>query len=116
MLLSVSSEAASMIQELLNKGKKNAITSEDLMRTCHFDSKRELTMQIAKERAAGAVICSTISGHGGYYLPQSREEVKEFINSMSSRAENTFKAITAAREYLKQIDGQISLDIEQKKE
>lgn len=55
-----------------------------------------------------------ISGPGGYYLPGSREEVAEFINSMSNRAKNTFKAVKAAREYLKQIDGQQALELEEK--
>ena len=49
-------------------------------------------------------------------MPQSREEVQEFIESMSNRAKNTFKAVTAARKYLKQIEGQESLDIDQGKE
>lgn len=105
-----------MIEEMLNRGKGNAITTENLMRVCHFENRRDLTMQIARERAAGAVICSTTSGQGGYYLPQSREEVQEFINSMSKRAKNTFKAVTAARKYLKQIEGQESLDIGHEKE
>lgn len=105
-----------MIAELLNKGKENAITTESLMRACNFDNKRDLTMQVAKERAAGALICSRTSGQGGYYLPRSREEVQEFIESMSNRAKNTFKAVTAARKYLKQIEGQESLDIDQGKE
>ena len=102
-----------MVEELLNRGKENAITTGELMRACYLKHRRDLTTQIARERAAGALICSTTSGQGGYYLPESRAEVVEFINSMSNRAENTFKAITAAREYLKQIDGQMSLDIGQ---
>lgn len=105
-----------MVEELLNRGKENAITTDELMRACHLEHRRDLTMQIAKERAAGALICSTTSGQGGYYLPESREEVAEFINSMSNRAKNTFKAVKAAREYLKQIDGQMSFDNEQEGE
>lgn len=101
-----------MVNELLNRGKENAITTEELMRACHLEHRRDLTLQIAKERAEGALICSTTSGQGGYYLPQSRDEVAEFINSMSNRAKNTFKAVKAAREYLKQIDGQMSLEVE----
>ena len=105
-----------MVEELLNRGKENAITTDELMRACHLEHRRDLTMQIARERAAGALICSTTSGQGGYYLPESREEVAEFINSMSNRAKNTFKAVKAAREYLKQIDGQMSFDNEQEGE
>jgi len=99
-----------MVSELLNRGKENAVTTEELLRACHFENRRELTLQIANERAAGALICSRTSGKGGYYLPADRAEVQDFINSMSSRARNTFKAVKAAREYLKQIDGQMSLE------
>lgn len=109
-------EVFAMVKELLRKGKCNAITTGELMKTCHLASRRDLTAQIAKERAAGAIICSTTSGQGGYYLPDNRGEVIEFINSMNNRALNTFRAITAAREYLEQIDGQISLEIEQERE
>ena len=99
-----------MVEELLNRGKENAITTEELMRACNMGNRRDLTLQVAHERAAGALICSTTSGHGGYYLPNSREEALEFIESMSRRAKNTFKAIKAARMYIKQIDGQMSIE------
>lgn len=105
-----------MVEELLDKGKENAITTAELMRACNLEHRRDLTIQIARERAAGALICSTTSGQGGYYLPESRAEVVEFINSMSNRAKNTFRAVRAAREYLKQIDGQISLGMEPEEE
>lgn len=98
-----------MVEELLSEGKENARTTEELVRACGFSNKRDLTIQIAKERAAGAIICSTTSENGGYYLPATRSEVEEFVNSMSNRAKNTFKAIHAAREYLKQIDGQMDM-------
>jgi len=97
-----------MVEELLSKGKENARTTEELMRACNFSHKRELTQQIARERAAGAIICSTTADNGGYYLPATRAEVAEFVDSMSNRAKNTFKAVRAARKYLKQMDGQTS--------
>lgn len=100
-----------MVEELLNMGKEKALTTDELMRACHLEHRRDLTLQIARERAAGALICSTTSGQGGYYLPKNRAEVVEYINSMSSRAKNTFRAIKAARNYLKQIDGQMILEI-----
>lgn len=105
-----------MVNELLNKGKSNAITTEELVRACHFRNSRELTIQIAREREEGALICSKTSGQGGYYLPESREEVIDFINSMSNRAKNTFKAVKAARRYLEQIDGQQEFNLEATKE
>lgn len=99
-----------MVNELLNRGKENAITTEALMKACCMEHRRDLTLQIAKEREAGVLICSTTTGKGGYYLPGNKAEVVEFINSMSNRARNTFKAVKAARAYLNEIDGQISMD------
>ena len=101
-----------MVSELLNKGKENAITTKELMEKCNFPSNRELTAQVSRERAAGVLICSKTSGHGGYYLPKNREEIVEFINSMSSRAKNIFSTLKYAKEYLNQIDGQITMDMD----
>lgn len=97
-----------MVQEKLQRGKEKAITSVELVKLCGFTSKRELQLQIARERADGAIICSTTVGQGGYYLPQDKEEVREFIKSMTSRAKQTFNSIKSARKYMEQIDGQMS--------
>lgn len=99
-----------MVQELLSRGKGNAVTTEELMRACNFSSKRELTQQVAKEREEGAIICSTTSGNGGYFLPKSREEIREFVNSMDRRAKNTFKAVKNARKILNETDGQMNMN------
>ncbi len=99
-----------MVHEKLQRGKENAITSLELMKLCGFHDKRTLQMQISRERAEGIVICSTTVGQGGYYLPQDKEEVREFIKSMTNRAKKTFNAIKSARKYMAQMDGQISLD------
>ena len=44
-----------MVSELLKKGKENAMTTKELMEICHLSSKRELTTQVARERAAGVL-------------------------------------------------------------
>ena len=46
-------------------------------------------------------------------MPKDREEIVEFIDSMGNRAKNTFKTLKFAREYLRQVDGQIELEMEQ---
>lgn len=103
-----------MVQELLSRGKENARTTEELMKACNFSNKRELTQQVARERAAGAIICSTTSGNGGYYLPQNRDEIRSFVNSMDRRAKNTFKAVKNARKILQETEGQMDLyDLEE---
>lgn len=99
-----------MVQEKLQRGKENAMSKAELMELCGFTDTRALQLQIAKERADGAIICSTTVGQGGYYLPQDKEEVREFIKSMTSRAKKTFNAIKSARKYMEQMDGQISFE------
>ena len=36
-----------MVYELLDKGRENAKTTEELVRACNFTNKRDLTLQIA---------------------------------------------------------------------
>ena len=93
-----------MVVELLDKGRENAKTTEELVRACNFTNKRDLTLQIAKEREAGAVICSTTSGEGGYYLPDNSKELRAFINSMDNRAINIFRAVKSAKKMLKELE------------
>lgn len=93
-----------MVEELLNRGKENARTTEELVRACGFSNKRDLTLQIAKEREAGAIICSSTVGRGGYYLPDSEEELRAFINSMNNRAISIFKAVKSAKKMLKELE------------
>ena len=93
-----------MVYELLSKGRANARTTDELVHACNFTNKRDLTLQIAKEREEGAVICSTTTGEGGYYLPDSKEELRAFINSMDNRAINIFKAVKSAKKMLKELE------------
>lgn len=93
-----------MVYELLNKGKENAITTEELLRVCNFNHKRELMYQIAHERKEGALICSTTSGNGGYYIPNDKEELKKYVNSMDGRAKSIFSVIKSARAVLKEME------------
>lgn len=98
------------IMQQLPFGKENAVSSEALVEQLHLTSKRELQAQIAKERNAGAVILSTTTG--GYYQSNDRDEVAEFIRTLEKRAKNTMKALKSARKYMKNIEGQMSIDIE----
>jgi hypothetical protein len=104
-----------MIKELLPSGKDNAIQTKELMKLCGLD-KRQMIKQIHKERAAGAVICSTTAGAGGYYMPASLQEAQECLDSMESRGKSIFSCIKALRDYVKQIEGQECLDLDNKRE
>lgn len=92
------------ITSLLPVGKKNAISTEQLMILSGCHSARELQQRIARERSKGAVICS---GSGrGYWLPQDRKEIEEFCKTMESRAKNIFNATKSARKVLEMPEGQ----------
>lgn len=102
-----------MIKELLPSGKDNAIPTTELMKLCGMD-RRQMTKMIHDERAAGAAICSTTAGAGGYYMPASRQEVQEFLDSMESRGSSIFSCIKVFRDYMRQIEGQECLELTDK--
>lgn len=93
-----------MIYELLGTGKENAKTTEELMKVCGFKHKRDLMYQIARERESGCLICSVTSGSGGFYIPDSIEELREFVCSMESRGKSIFRVLKTARAKLKEAE------------
>lgn len=93
-----------MIFEILKTGKKNAIRSEYLRDMLGFKSVRALQDQIQRERLAGAVILSTTTPPGGYYLPENKAEAKEFIGTLENRATATLEALKGAREYVQNME------------
>ena len=104
------------IASLLSRGEQNAVTSADLLRLAGLHSPRALRSQIEKERAAGALILSTVRGHGGYFLPsadptQGREEIEAFIRTVSTRAVNSQKTLKAARRALRECVGQVEVGL-----
>ncbi|MDD6070107.1 MAG: hypothetical protein PUC12_04735 [Clostridiales bacterium] len=98
-----------MIYELLKVGKANATTTKELMEITGLNA-RGITKEVSKERSEGNIICSVSSGNGGYYLPETKEEVEEFYRLMCKRAISHFKAAKSARQYLQQMDGQITFE------
>ncbi len=67
-------------------GRENAVLSRDITKDLSI-SKRAIVKQVLEERSNGALICSTTSGNGGYYLPATIEE----IESQKRVLENGFK-------------------------
>lgn len=96
------------ITELLCRGSENAISTAQLVELTNCGTVRALRSLVAAERAAGSLIVSNATG--GYYLPDSgekgRRELEQYIRTMTAKASNTFKAITAARRALAVLDGQ----------
>ena len=94
--------------QYLKRGKENATSAAALAAAVGFPDTRSLQEDIAKSRAAGQVICSSTTG--GYFLPADRTEIEEFIHSLEARAKNTLLALRSAREAVRHIDGQLSID------
>lgn len=89
----------------LQYGKENAIPAKILAKELGFRSVRELQHQIARERAAGAVILSNACG-SGYYLSNDPSELQRFTRTLNARARNTLKAAESAQRALDEASGQ----------
>lgn len=95
------------IVNLLPRGKENAISTSELVNLLGCGSTRELQQIIARERCAGAIICS--GSKKGYWLPKDRKEVEDFCKTMDKRAKNIFNATKSAKRYLELPEGQQEL-------
>lgn len=93
------------INGLLNRGEESALTARDLAAITGL-SVRDITLQIARERQAGAVI---LSSGKGYFLPSSEDEILHFVNAMNSRARNIYLAAQSAKAMLAKVPGQLDI-------
>lgn len=91
----------------LPTGKENAISSTQLMARYNINDVRLLRKYVEQERKDGALILSCSKG---YYKSNNREDVKEFVNLMEKRAKSTMYVLRSARAFLKDVDGQISIN------
>lgn len=90
------------LKSILPTGKLNAISARDLAVKLGV-SDRVLRDIVTAERVKGVVICSSSAG---YYLPDNRDEIREFCNFMEKRAKHSFIAIQSARRALGEVEGQ----------
>ena len=97
------------IADYLPTGKQNAVPSKELADLLGFDTVRELQKSIERERQAGAVILSTCTDGGGYFLPANESEIREFIRTLSNRAKNTRRSMGGAQDALDEMTGQMRL-------
>lgn len=103
------------IADILPKGEENAIKSEELARMAGVSTTRQLRLLVADERAAGALILSTLKG--GYFMPddgaKGRAEITAYSRTLEARALNTLKALSPARRALRKMEaadsGQITV-------
>lgn len=94
-----------LVKDALHYGRENAISSKLLASILGYPSVRELQAQVAKERAAGAVILSDANG-GGYFLSEDPAELRRFTRTLEARARNTARAAQSAQRALAAATGQ----------
>lgn len=98
-----------MINEFLKRGYENRTSLAELMRTFNMSS-RAVRLQIEQERRNGALILSTTTQGGGYYLPKNREEIKTFVRSMEHRSSATYSVLKTTRSILNETEGQLPFE------
>ncbi len=75
------------IIDFIPKGRKNAVTTEELKARTGFDV-RTIRQHIANARLKGTVICSSLKSEGGgYFLPESPDEALEYVRTERNRTE-----------------------------
>ena len=105
-----------IVADVLPMGKGNAVSAEVLCSRLGFETVREMQKEIARERAAGAVIIFACQEDGGYFLPGNVREVRAFIKTLESRGKNTLMALKSARELLRQWGTSAEMEIDEWKE
>lgn len=94
-----------MISDILRKlgavGKAHAVRTKAVMKAAGI-SNRKIRAAVYRERKAGVLICSDTKG--GYYLPASVEEVRDFIRIQERRIESHAVTLRAARAYVRKAD------------
>lgn len=95
------------IADLLHEGSANGLTIGDLVRLTGLDG-REIRRRINRERRDGALIMA--DNIHGYFLPESGDDVRRFIRSMSRRAKEIAAISRAAEDALIKAEGQETVD------
>lgn len=95
-----------MISDYIPTGRESKIRSKDLAEILGYRSVRDLQKAVEAERTHGAVILSTCTDGGGYWLPDENElhEVRQFIHTLEARARNTLAALESAKAFLNEHD------------
>lgn len=95
--------------EYIPHGKKNRVSGCELQRVGGYKNIRVFRDVIRRLRKNGEIIAATKSNGGGYYIPDSREELAEYIREAEKQGASTFAPLKAAREKLREGEGQIDI-------
>ena len=103
------SETTEMLLGALKTGKENAVSRQSL--ALLFDgSDRNMRRAVAQARLEGVCICNEQDG-GGYYLPDTQEELKRQYYQTLNRAMAIFAQLKYIREKMG-IDGKLYLELD----
>ena len=93
-----------MVYEILKIGERNALSPDYLRATLGLTSNRAVQKQIEHERRQGKVILSSTQPPGGYFLPETKQEIRQFIITLENRGSKTLDALDGARKLLKEFE------------
>lgn len=93
-----------MVYEVLKVGERNALSPDYLRVTLGLTNNRAVQKQIEHERRQGKVILSSTQPPGGYFLPESEQEIRQFIKTLENRGSKTLDALDGARKLLKEFE------------
>lgn len=91
--------AQERITQALRTGENNAVSLAEMCRVSGLDN-RSTRQTIENLRRSGMVI---ISSNKGYYLTETLEEVRHYINKESKHAKSIFYTIRSAKALEKQM-------------
>lgn len=85
--------------EYIPVGRENAMPAKTLAQRAGYKDVRSLQADIHSLRVNGALILSTTTPPGGYYISQDKQEAARFVRSMEGRRDQIGRAIQAAKQY-----------------
>lgn len=93
-----------MVYEVLKIGERNALSADYLRVALGLTSNRAVQRQIEYERRQGKVILSSTQSPGGYFLPETEQEIRQFIKTLENRGSKTLDALDGAKTLLKEFE------------
>ena len=88
------------ILDYIPKGKKNAISNRELQTLLHID-RRDIQRFIRAARLKGVIICGFGGKNGGYFIPETFEEIIEYVRTAKKVINSIIEALLPAEAYLK---------------
>ena len=100
------------VAAVLPEGKRNARPGREIASLLGLRSVRELTQAVERERRCGVPVCaSNDSAAPGYFMPESPEELAEYLSSLRRRLRAVGRTATALEEALTAWEGQERLKL-----